>query len=200
MKDIIGIVAASLAFIAYIPYFRDIRKSKSKPHVYSWFIWGFTSVLIFALQISHGAGAGSWTTATVAVISFIVCFMSLKNGTKYITTSDTIFFIMALVAAGLWLLAKQALLSSILLSLSDLLGIIPTIRKAWNKPNEETLSMWSLNTFRHGLAIVALNKYNIITMLNPSIWVVTNASFSIILITRRRVLEGKLRTRISNIK
>lgn len=191
MKDIIGVVAASLAFIAYVPYFRDIRKSKSKPHVYSWFIWGFTSILIFALQITHGAGAGSWTTATVAVISFVVCFMSLKNGIKYITTSDTIFFIMALVAAGLWLLAKQAILSSILLSLADLLGIIPSIRKAWNKPNEETLSMWSLNTFRHGLAILALSKYNIITVLNPAIWVIVNAIFSSVLISRRRVLKNK---------
>jgi hypothetical protein len=39
MKELIGIVSASLAFVAYVPYFRDIFKVKTKPHPYSWFIW-----------------------------------------------------------------------------------------------------------------------------------------------------------------
>ncbi len=107
MKEVIGIIAAVLAFVAYIPYVRDILKGKTKPHVYSWFVWGSAAVLIFALQITHGAGAGAYTTATVAVMCFIVCLLGLRNGIKYITRTDTLFLIMALVSIGVWLFAKQ---------------------------------------------------------------------------------------------
>jgi hypothetical protein len=187
MKEIIGIIAAALVFVAYAPYFRDILKNKTKPHVYSWFIWGLTSMMIFALQISHGGGAGSYTTGTVAVVSFVVCLLALKHGTKYITKSDTVFFIMALVAAVVWLFAERPTLSMILLIITDMLGVIPSMRKAWHKPNEETLSMWSLNGFRHALSILALTQYSLLTLLNPVTWAVTNFGFSLMLVKRRRV-------------
>lgn len=191
MKEIIGIVAAALAFVAYAPYFRDIFKGKTKPHAYSWFIWGLTSVLIFALQITHGGGPGAYTTATVAAISFFVCFLSLRRGTKYITRSDTLFFVMALAAAGCWLLAKQPTLSMILLIITDVLGIVPSLRKAWDKPDEETVSMWSLNSFRHALSILALNQYSLLTLLNPVVWAICNIGFSAVLVGRRRALALK---------
>lgn len=43
MKEIIGVTAVLLAFISYAPYIRDILKGRTKPHVYSWFVWGFVS-------------------------------------------------------------------------------------------------------------------------------------------------------------
>ena len=191
MKQIIGVIAALLAFVAYVPYFRDILHGKTKPHAYSWFIWGLTSILIFALQITHGGGPGAYTTATVAFISFAVCLMSLKGSAKYITRSDTLFFVMALVSTGFWLLAKQPTLSMILLIITDILGIIPSVHKAWNRPQEETVAMWSLNSFRHALSILALNQYSLITLLNPATWAITNVLFSLMLIGRRRKIEAQ---------
>lgn len=188
MKQAIGIIAALMAFIAYAPYFRDILKDKARPHAYSWFIWGLTSILIFALQITHGGGAGAYTTGTVAVISFLVCFLSLKHGTKYITRSDTAFFIMALVAAGFWLFAKRPTLAMVLLIITDMLGLIPSVRKAWHKPYEETAAMWGLNSLRHALSIVALQQYSLLTLLNPVTWVISNGLFTAMLLIRRKVI------------
>lgn len=187
MKEIFGIVAVLLGFVAYAPYFRDILTKKTNPHPYSWFVWGLTSVLIFALQILHGGGAGAYTTATVAIISFIVCGLALKNnGKKDISPADTIMFIAALVATGLWLLAKQPTLSMVLLTTADMFGFIPSVRRAWHKPEAETLSMWSINALRHSLSIPALSQYSLLTMLNPVTWAICNSAFSLMLVYRRR--------------
>ncbi|OGD60866.1 hypothetical protein A3A71_03070 [Candidatus Berkelbacteria bacterium RIFCSPLOWO2_01_FULL_50_28] len=188
MKEVIGIVAAALAFVAYGPYLRDMFRGKTYPHPYSWFIWGFLTAIIFALQISHGGGAGSYVTATVAVLSFVIFFFGLKEGVKDITRSDTIFFILALVATGAWLFAKQPTLSMVLLVGIDILGFLPTVRKAWSNPQGETLFTWSLNSFRHALSIVAIQKYSLLTVLNPTVWALANFAFSIMLIVRRRQL------------
>lgn len=186
MKEVIGIIAALLVFAAYGPYLRDMAKGKTKPHPYSWFVWAFLTAIIFALQISHGAGAGAYVTGTVAALSFIICFYGIRYGTKDITRFDSICFFLALAATGVWLFAKQPTASMILLVSIDMLGFLPTVRKSWHRPYEETLFTWSLNGFRHFLSIFAIEKYSLLTVLNPAVWAVANGLFSLMLIYRRR--------------
>ena len=110
----------------------------------------------------------------------------MRSGKKDIALSDTIFFVLSFVALFLWLIAKQPVLSVILTSTIDLLGFAPTVRKSWNKPHSETLFTYELSTLRHGLSILALQQYSIVTWLYPVSWTFANALFSLILIIRRK--------------
>lgn len=191
IKTIISTIAVILAFVGYIPYYRDTLSGKTTPHIYTWFIWGFATAVIFALQVSGGAGVGSWVTLAAVILSFGIFALGMRNGKKNITTSDTIFFILAWVALFLWLFAKQPVLSVILLSSTDMLGFVPTIRKSWNNPYSETLFLYGLNSFRHGLSFFALEQVNIVTWLYPVSWAIANGLFSIMLIVRRKQLGKK---------
>ena len=190
IKNIIGIIAVALTFIGYIPYIKDTVKGKTKPPIYSWFLWGFVTLIAFALQISGNAGAGAFVTLAAGLTCFVIFGFGLKIGEKDITRSDTVFFILAFIAIILWLFAKQPLLSVILVSTIDMLGFIPTIRKSWHKPHTETLFTYLLNTFRFALAIFALQKYTIITSLYPITWILANGLFSILLIIRRKQISN----------
>ncbi len=186
MKDILGIIAVVLTFVGYVPYIRDTKKGKTTPHVYTWFIWGLVTAIAFGLQLSAKAGPGAYTTLAAAIVCFIIFGFGMRQGKKNVTKSDTIFFILSLVALALWLFAKQPILSVILVSTIDMLGFVPTIRKSWHKPHEETLISYMTNTFRFGLAILALNHYTIVTALYPVTWVIANGLFSVFLILRRK--------------
>lgn len=185
IKDIIGAITVILGVVGYLPYFRDILRGKTKPHVYTWFVWGVITFIVFALQVSGEAGAGSWVTLVAAFLSLSVFVLGLRNGDKDITKSDTLFFIVALVALVLWLFAKQPVVSIILLVTVGMLGFIPTIRKSWNKPHTETISTYVINSFRHSLSFFALTQYSIVTWLFPVAWGIANALFVIILLVRR---------------
>jgi hypothetical protein len=185
-KVIISIVAIVLTFIGYTPYIRDIFKGKTKPHVFSWFIWTIVTGIIFALQVSAGAGLGAWVTFSVSVISFFIFLKGLQNGDKNIRKIDVVFLILALAAIPLWLIVKQPVLSIILLSSIDMLAFAPTIRKSWDDPYSETLSLYVITTFRHGLSIIGLAEYSIVTYLFPLTWVAANALFAAMLIIRRK--------------
>jgi hypothetical protein len=189
MKSALSIIAIVLAFVAYVPYIRDILQNKTKPHVYSWFVWGLLGAIIFALQVKGGGGFGAYITLSAVIITFIVFLLGLRNGKKDITTADTIFFIAALVSIGLWVLAKQPVLSVILLVTIDMLAFIPTVRKSWHKPNEETLFTWGLNSFRYCLAILALSHYNTLTLLYPVAWTFGNILLTGLLFTRRKRID-----------
>lgn len=188
MKELLGAIATLLLFISYVPYIRDVLKGKTKPHIYSWFVWGLLSLLVAALQIKKGAGPGAYVTAAAALVSLFVFLLGLRNGKKDITKTDTTVFVMALLATGIWLFAEQPLTSMILLVSAGTLGSIPTFRKSWHKPQEETLFFWSLSPIRHLISIGAIVSYNAVTLLNPVTWVVINSAMTLLLILRRKKL------------
>ena len=190
LKNIVGIVAVFLTFIGYIPYIKDVIIGKTVPHVYSWFLWGFVTLIAFALQVSAGGGIGAYVTFTAGLLCTIVFIIGFtKKGKKDITQVDTIFFILALIALGFWLIARQPVISAILTTGVDLLGFAPTIRKSWNKPYSETLSFYLLNTIRFILAVFSLQRYTIVTALYPLAWIFGNGLFGLMLIVRRKQLK-----------
>ncbi|MES2970967.1 MAG: hypothetical protein V4702_01435 [Patescibacteria group bacterium] len=186
MKEIIGGVAVVLTFLSYIPYFKDILKGKTHPHIYSWILWGLLTIIIFALQISDNAGPGAFVTLFAGLMCLTVVILSLKYGKRDIVFSDKVVFVLTLVAIGLWLIAKQPVLSIILVTIADILAFIPTVRKSWNKPHTETLSLYVTNTLRFILILFALNTYTLLTALWVVVWIVANALFSTMLIVRRK--------------
>ena len=107
MKEIIGIIAVVLTFVGYAPYILDTVKGKTKPHIYSWFTWAFVTYIIFALQIFGHGGAGTLTTLATTVLCLIIFILGLRNGEKNITKFDTVTFIVALIATGIWIFTKQ---------------------------------------------------------------------------------------------
>ncbi len=87
-----------------------------------------------------------------------------------------------------WIFAHQADAAIILVTTADMLGFVPTVRKSWAKPYQETLFLYALTAFRFALAIYALQHYNLVTLLYPLTWMIANASFSLFLIIRRKQL------------
>lgn len=175
--------------VAYTPYIRDILRGHTKPHPYSWFVWAANSSLIFVAQITHGGGAGSFTTATVAIASLIVFLLSLRQGGAQYRAGDVAFLVLAIVAGALWLVAGQPVLSVVLLVASDVLAVVPSARKAWSAPDAETASQWIVNAVRHALTIGALQNYNVVTALNPFAWVICDALFAALILIRRRTTD-----------
>lgn len=187
LKEIIGVITVILGIVGYIPYLRDVLRGKTKPHVYTWFVWGLITIIIFALQISDSAGPGAWVTLVAGSISFSIFALGMRHGDKDITKSDTLFFIAALIALGLWLFVEQPVTAMILLVTVGMLGFVPTIRKSWNKPHTETVSTYAINSFRHSLSVFALANYSILTSLFPIAWGVANGLFVILLLVRRKL-------------
>jgi len=190
VKDIIGATTVVLGLFAYIPYLRDLFRRKIQPHPYSWFVWGLTASIMFALQITNGGGAMSWSTLMVGLISFFICAVSWRSGGKrIITRNDRVSFGAALIATVLWVFAREPTLSMLLLVCADLFGFIPSVRKTWRDPYSETLTMWSINVLRHGLNIFAITTYSLLTLVDPIVWAIGNLGFCLMVLVRRRVLR-----------
>lgn len=187
IKEVVGIATVILGVVGYLPYLKNVIRGTTRPHVYTWFVWGLITLIIYGLQVSDGAGAGSWVTLVAAFLSLSVFVLGLGQGDRDITKSDSFFLILALVGLGLWLIADQPVLSTILLVSVGMMGFAPTIRKSWNRPHTETLSTYAINSFRHLLSVFALSQYTVVTWLFPVAWGVANGLFVILIIIRRKI-------------
>jgi hypothetical protein len=127
--------------------------------MFSWLVWALATFIIFLIQWNNGGGFGSVVTLAVSLSCMFIGALSIKYGTKDVKRIDYVFILFSLISLILWLYFEQPLLSIILLVSIDLFAFLPTLRKAWNDPYSETLSMYVVTTFRHSLALLPDLKF-----------------------------------------
>lgn len=185
-KIVLGVVATILGFVGYVPYFRDIFRGTTRPHVFSWFVWGLLTGIAFFAQITKGGGAGAWVTGSSAVICTCIAALAFFYGKRQITKSDWFSFAGALLGLLFWQLTNDPLLAVIFVTVTDALAFAPTFRKAYYKPDEETASTFMLSSIKFLIALAAFESFNLTTALYPISLVLANGSFAAMLLVRRR--------------
>jgi len=81
---------------------------------------------------------------------------------------DWVFFLAALASIPIWFVTSDPLWAVVVLTLVDLLGFGPTIRKAYSSPHQENLPFFLLFLIRNLLVILALESYSVTTVLFPA--------------------------------
>lgn len=169
-KEILSAAAITLTFAAFVPYVRAIISGITKPHVFSWVIWGTTTFVVFLAQLEDKGGVGAWPIGVSGGITIFVAFLAyVKRADIAITKTDWLFFASAISSLPLWYLTSDSLWAVVVLTTVDVLGFGPTVRKAYSFPHSESLLFFSLFAARNLLVIMALENYSVTTVLFPAV-------------------------------
>lgn len=180
-------LAIILTVVAYVPYVKAIRGGVVKPHFFSWLIWSLTTSIVFLAQLAEEGGAGAWPTGVSAAITVYVAWLACVLRSDFTNTrSDWAFLIAALLSLPLWYLTDDPLWSVVILTLVDALGFGPTLRKAWQKPHEESLQFYAIFAVRSLLSIFALESRTLTTVLFPLVMVIACICVCVMLYWRKR--------------
>lgn len=189
IKDILSGAAIALTLIAFVPYIRSIRQGKTKPHVFSWVIWGSTTFVVFLAQLADKGGAGAWPIGVSGVITIYIAFLAYFNKSdNSITGTDWIFLVLAMASLPLWYLTSDPLWAVVVLTTVDVIVFGPTFRKAYTHPFGEQLTLFVIMTVRNIIVIMALEHYSPTTVLFPAAITITCLMFIMMVVYRRRVL------------
>jgi hypothetical protein len=189
-KPLLGGAATAIALIGYAPYIYNTLKGKTKPHAFSWFVWGVLEAIGFTAQVVGHAGPGAWVTGFSSAVTFFIFFLALKNGNRKFLLFDWISLGGALIAIILWRLTNDPTLAVIFVVTADATAFFPTYRKAFSRPFEETLTEFALSFVKHSIAIFALSTYSLTTWLYPASLMATNGAFVIMTLIRRRAMKA----------
>jgi hypothetical protein len=189
-KVLLSSIAIALTVLAFFPYIRTILKGETKPHVFSWVIWGSTTIIIFLAQLADEGGAGAWPIGVSGMITLYVAILAyLRKSDSTITKTDWIFFILAMASLPVWYLTSNPLWAVVILTTADVLGFGPTFRKAYIRPFEEQLIFFVIMTIRNLISIAALENYSMTTVLFPAVIAATCMIFIPMVMYRRRALS-----------
>jgi len=189
LKEFFSAFAILLTFIAFIPYIRSIHQDKTKPHVFSWLIWGSTTFIVFLSQLADKGGVGAWPIGVSGVITLYIAFLAYaKKSDINITKLDWFFFLVAMSSLPLWFFTSDPLWAVIVLTAVDVVGFGPTFRKAYLNPFDEHVTFFTIMVVRNFVSIAALEHYSFTTVLFPAVIGLETLLFVVMVMYRRRIL------------
>ena len=188
-KQLFSLLALVLTFVAFLPYMRAILRDETRPHVFSWLIWAGGTVVVFFAQLADGAGIGAWPIGISGAVTFLVAFLAMRTtADTTIVASDWVYLALAITALPLWWLTSDPLYAVVILTIVDLLGFGPSMRKAYGAPHEENATFFTLMALRNGCVVLALEAYTWATVLFPAAAGIACVLFVALILLRRRAV------------
>ncbi len=165
---------------------RGIVKGEIRSHLFSWVIWGTTTLIAFFAIIKGEAGIGAWPIGVSSALTLYITLLAYNHvADTRITRGDWLFFIAALSSLPLWFFTSDPLWAVVILTAVDLLGFGPTLRKASDRPHEENIPFFGLFMLRNVLVLGALEHYSLTTALFPAAIATACLGVVVLLICRR---------------
>lgn len=185
LAQILLILSATCTVVGYFVYFWMIAKNKIKPHAITYLVWTIIVGLNFFIQLLSGVGKGSVLLGinfAGCLLVFIICF--IKKHVVY-DKWDWICFALAIFAVILWLLTKTPIYSVVLSCIIDLLAILPSFRKAFTKPREDSALSFFISGLEYLLSFPAYQALSFVILLYPVFVIIIDFTYTGFMLVRR---------------
>jgi hypothetical protein len=186
VQTFFGIAAGVFEFAACGIYIWSILKKKTKPDRVTWWVLALVSGMITASYYASGARETIWLPAAYTLCFLIVSVLSLKygDGPLSLTLLDRISLAGAILSAGAWALLGST--ASLFMNMAtELIGLVPTINKAYRRPWTESRASWLLATFASLLNVFAIREWTFVIAAYPLYVFVTNAIISYFIVRKK---------------
>lgn len=173
--NIIFIVLSSILTLASaLPYIRDTIKGQTKPRIVSWITWSLLTGISAAAAFTDHQLATGILLSLATVETLAIALLGWKHGDRALARFDIVCLGGVLVGLVLWLIfssPKIAIVASIAI---DLVGALPTLKHAWQKPHEETWLAFFLAAVGAAFTLLATSKWTVTALAYPLYILVIN--------------------------
>ena len=184
--DTFAALAIIVDIVSIATYILSIHRHETRPHVFSWFVWGLIIGIGAVAQLRLGAGPSSYVLLFVSACELLVAAVALFAGEKNITRSDWAAFCGALLSIVLWQVTNNPVTALLCLIMIDCLSYWPTVRKSWTKPTEESAGSYLLGGLGYFLALLAIPTMDIANIFYPFFLMATDWGFMGYILWRRQ--------------
>jgi hypothetical protein len=189
-KTLLSVLSILIQIAGFLIYFWGIYKGKTKPHAFTWLVWAILSAIGFFAVLTSQGYTVAWVLGINIIGNCITSYIGFYQKRVIYDFYDWMALLGALVGIVLWQITHIPLYAVILISLSDILGMVPTIRKAYVLPFEENIESFAIGIMFYVLAISALTSFDITNWLYPVVIIFTDLLLVFIIFIRRKKLKA----------
>jgi hypothetical protein len=200
MDTALIVVGSLVAAAGTVPYIIETVKGKTKPRVVSWLTWALLAGLAAAAAIADR----QWGAALFAGIGALALGSVLIAGLRYADRSFAALDIVCLAGVGvglvLWYVFNTPAIAVWAVIIIDFIGLVPTLKHAWEKPGEETPLTYALAAIGGVMTTVAvlLTQSASMTGVGYSLYVALSLGFCALLIMVRRSRQPALQEELTD--
>jgi hypothetical protein len=178
-------LSAGLTLLALLPYAIGIVAGRVRPNIASWLIWTALTAIATAAELMTGEITAAVITLAATIATGMVVLLGLRYG--YTAFGRLEWFCLVGGGVGLlgWLLLNNASFAVVITVSVDLIGGIPTVLHAWQKPGEEEWRTFALSALGAACGIAALNTFTWISLPYPGYLFAMNLFLAIVIMVRR---------------
>ncbi len=171
-----GIAAGVLDLVTCGIYLRSIFRGETKPDRVTWWVLAIVSTMIAVSYYESGARDTAWLPAAYALSFFVTALASLKYGEGPLTLNviDRISLVGAFLSGIVWWVMHSPVPALFMNILTEFIGLVPTINKAYRRPWTESRTAWLMATLASFLNVLAISEWTLIIALYPIYILITN--------------------------
>ena len=179
-----GLLAGLIGFLAFIPYIVSILGKKTTPNKATWIIWAVLGVIIAASYYAAGARDTAWTPIAYAIGMILVAALSLRYGEDGWTALDKCCLAGAGMGLILWAATSNPLFALYLTIIIDAIGGVPTLKKAYERPQSEDRLTWAMFFLANLVNLFAIGSWSLQVLSYPVYVLILSFSMNCILFFR----------------
>jgi hypothetical protein len=132
-------VAVALRLCGGLAYVYDIVAKNARPNPITWFSWSLAGLVAFTAQLAEGVGIQSLTTLAIGLspLAIFIASLAKSRDASSFTATNIVCGILAVTGIVLWVVTDNPILAIVFSILGDIAGGVPTITKAFNRPDSE---------------------------------------------------------------
>jgi len=180
-----AVAAVALACFRYGTYFYTIYKGETKPHAFTWLLWGVVVGIGALAQFELQAGPAAWALTFVSVTCLIIAFIAFFIGEKNYTKSDWFALIACFIAIPVWKITQNPLAALAIIMVVDALSYWPTVRKSFHKPDTEPPISSFFAGLRYFLMLFAIPDPTWENLMYPLFLMMADWGFAVYIMIRR---------------
>ena len=155
------VVAAAVVSVAGSwSYGRATLAGRTQPNRVTWALWGIAPMIAFAGQLSEGVRWPALTTFVTGLCPLVIVALSYANRDAYwaLRRRDLVCLAISVAALAGWALTRHGLVAIALALVADASAGLPTIIKAWRRPDTETPTAFGATALSALLTLASLSE------------------------------------------
>jgi hypothetical protein len=180
----LGLLAGIITLLGFVPYCIAIVQGRTKPNQATWWIWSIVGIMLASSYWASGATQTLWVPISYVIGPIITTALAMRYGSSTWGRFDRLCILGALASLILWLLLRSPQVALVINLIIDLFGVLPTLRNAWHRPQDEDLTGWLMFTVGNCLNVLAINRWTWEIAIYPLYISVANAAVLFLLLRR----------------
>jgi len=163
----------------------QVLKGNYKPSLFTRLVWLLLAINAYAGVTLSGSTSGSVALATVLLIgNFGMFLVSIFKGSREYEKLEIICTFLLLISAAIWIVFSAPLLNLTIALIGNLIGALPTYKKVWKDPSDESLWFWFLFFVASTLSLIGSFDSSLQKMLLPLYFVFLDGSLTVLCLRR----------------